>query len=154
MPLTTRRLEAGDGSLVRHLSLESSRFDVEPPAPGKYEPLGQEATARLLGDSRTHFLVAEDNGEVLGFLMAHELLRRHGTERMAVLYEIGVRADCRRQGIGRLLLRHFADLCKARAIRSAFVLTEDSNPEAMALYAGCGWLRERRDDVVFTTRFL
>jgi ribosomal protein S18 acetylase RimI-like enzyme len=149
---TIRRLGPGDEDLVRLLSVEDARFDTDPPAGRSHRPLEPAAAARLLADASAHFLVAFEGPEPVGFLLAHELLRRHGDERMAMLYEIGVRADRRRRGIGRLLLDEFAALCRARRIGEAFVLTSDSTPGATAFYAACGWTRQPEGAVMFEIR--
>ena len=145
-----RRLGPGDEELVRELSVDSARFDGG--SPPDHEPLSPAAAVRLLTDDRTHFLVAEEGAEVVGFAFTHELLRRHGPERMVMLYELGVRADRRRAGVGRALLAHLAELCRCSGITRAFVCTDESNPGAMAFYRRCGWVRVREDDVIFELR--
>jgi ribosomal protein S18 acetylase RimI-like enzyme len=152
MMTTVRKLGPGDEDLVRLLSVEDARFDTDPPAGKSRQPLEPAAAARLLSDASAHFLVAFEGPEAVGFLLGHQLLRRHGDERMAMLYEIGVRADRRRRGVGRVLLDGFAALCRARRIGEAFVLTSDSTPGAPAFYAACGWTRQPDGAVTFEIR--
>jgi GNAT superfamily N-acetyltransferase len=155
--IAIRRLVPGDEDLVRLLSVEDARFDADPTAvaPAAAEdhpPLEDTAATQLLSDPAAHFLAAFEGPEPVGFLLAYELRRRHGDGRMALLYEIGVRADRRRRGVGRLLLAEFAALCRTRRIGEAFVLTSDSTPGASAFYAACGWTREQDGVVMFEIR--
>jgi ribosomal protein S18 acetylase RimI-like enzyme len=83
-------------------------------------------------------------------LLAHELDRRHGDERKMFLYEIDVRKDRRRRGIGRALMAELRELCVERGHGQAWVLTDDENTGAVAFYAACGGRRVRPDQVMFS----
>jgi GNAT superfamily N-acetyltransferase len=86
-------------------------------------------------------------------LLAHELDRRHGDDRKMLLYEIDVRENRRRRGIGRALMERFGELCREHGYPVAWVLTDDENPGAVAFYAACGGTRVRPDQVMFSFRF-
>ena len=86
-------------------------------------------------------------------LLAYELERRHGDLRMLFIYELGVDADYRRRGIGRELLHRTRQLARKRGIREGFVLTDESNAAAMALYASAGGFRPSDDEVMFDFDF-
>jgi GNAT superfamily N-acetyltransferase len=142
MAATVRRLEPGDESVLPQLSAWVGR-----------PPLDHEAAVRFLANERNHLLVAFDGGAPVGMLLAHELDRRHADERKMFLYEIDVREDRRRRGIGRALMESLADLCRDRGYGQAWVLTDDENPTATAFYAACGGTRVRPDQVMFTFFF-
>jgi ribosomal protein S18 acetylase RimI-like enzyme len=153
MEIEIRRLEPGDEDVVQRLSANDEGFDVLGRTTAGY-PVPDRATAsRLLNADYAHHLVAFDGEEPVGHLLAYELLRRHGDEPKMHLYEIGVREDYRRRGIGRRLVEHFAELCRERGARRAFVLTDEANEAAMAFYAAAGGERRRDDDVVFFFEF-
>ena len=137
-----RRLGPGDEALVRQLSVEDARFDTDPPDPTAHAALPEQAATRFLADDQTILTVALEGPEPIGFLLAYDLPRRHGLLRMALLYEIGVRSDRRRRGIGRSLLQDLAARCRERGIGEAWVLAEDLNEDAKLFYASCGWKRE------------
>lgn len=99
-----------------------------------------------------HLLVAFEDDDPVGFLLAHELLRRDGAGRTFFVYEVGVRDDRRRQGVGRRLLEEAFRRCRERGIRRAFVTTNEGNEAAMALYRSLGGERAATDDVVFAFR--
>jgi ribosomal protein S18 acetylase RimI-like enzyme len=136
-----RKLGPGDEAVVQELS----RWVDRPP----HDDAG---AARFLANERNHLLVAFDGKEPVGMVLAHELDRRHGDEWKMLLYEIDVREDRRRRGIGRTLMRRFGELCRERGYPLAWVLTDEENPRAMAFYAACGGERVRPDQVMFTFR--
>jgi ribosomal protein S18 acetylase RimI-like enzyme len=111
-----RLLAPGDEGVVRELA------DYD----GHGDPEG------LLADPRTLLLAAFDGGRPVGFVLAHELPRRRGD-----------RAEThRRRGIASELLARLADLARERGIRVGFVLTEEENEPANALYRSAGGTAE------------
>jgi aminoglycoside 3-N-acetyltransferase I len=120
--IAVRRLGPPDESVVRRLATKA------PPA----------RAAELLADERNYFLVADDGDEVVGFVLAHELLRRHGDPSQLLVYEVHVDEAHRRRGVATALLRELARLAAEAGIREGWVLTERDNRPAMALYESVG----------------
>jgi [ribosomal protein S18]-alanine N-acetyltransferase len=116
-----RRLGPGDEDVVRALATR--------PVPPELE---------LLEDERTIFLAAFDEGEPVGFVLAHELPRRHDPPKKLLVYEIDVREDRRRKGIARALLEELAGIARRRGIRQGWVLADPDNEPALALYRSAG----------------
>lgn len=148
--MRARRLESGDENVVRLLAAESARFDEEG-ASAKPEP-GIEAAAQLLASDDDHLFVVFEGDDPIGFLLAHELKRRDGAGRTLFVYELGVRADRRRQGVGRRLLEEAFALARQRGLARAFVMTSEANAAAMALYRAVGGVRQPSNDAVFEFR--
>ena len=92
----------------------------------------------LLADRRTLMLVAFDGHRPVGFVLAHELPRRHGDAAKLFVYEVDVAESHRRRGIASALLAQLAELARERGIRKGFVLTEPGNGPANALYRNAG----------------
>ena len=107
-----------------------------------------DATA-LLADDRVIFLVGFDGDAAVGFVFAHELRRRRGDPAQLFIYDVDVAETHRRQGIGKALLREVAEVARGRGIRTGFVLTNESNEAAMALYRSAGGVRPAGDDVLW-----
>jgi ribosomal protein S18 acetylase RimI-like enzyme len=88
-------------------------------------------------------LVAERNGEVLGYTYAG----MEGTDYMAlrgpagVLYDIVVDPDHRRQGVGRMLLDAAVEALKARGAPRAVLSTAEKNEAAQRLFHRAGFRR-------------
>ena len=132
--MTVRQLGPGDEQVVERLA------EHAPPA----------RTAELLADERTIFLVAfEGEAEPIGFVLAYELLRRHGDPSRLFVYEVGVAPDARRRGVATELMHELARIARARGIPGGFVLTNERNEPAMALYRSLGGVRPNPDDVLF-----
>lgn len=120
--IAVRRLAPGDEGVVRELATYDGPGDPE----------------ALLADPRTLMLVAFDGGRPVGFVLAHELPRRHGDRAKLFVYEVDVAESHRRRGIASALLGQLAELARGRGIRTGFVLTEEDNVAANALYRSAG----------------
>ncbi|HET7172923.1 MAG TPA: GNAT family N-acetyltransferase [Nocardioidaceae bacterium] len=142
-------MTVGDEDVLRRLSLEDARFEeagVEP----------RTRTPHTVGSAHA-FLTAETNvqlaafigAEPVGQLLAYELTRRHGDGKVMFTYEIGVRDDHRREGVGRLLFDELEKICRDREISRAFVITNLRNEAAMGFYRALGATRDATDDVLF-----
>ena len=124
---TIRRLGPGDEGVVASLADDSPRTE-------------------LLADDRTIFLVAFEADVPVGFVLAHELPRRHKAARSLLVYEIEVTAAQRRRGIGTGLMRELERLARRRRIEAGWVLTERANEAAMRFHEAAGAVRPK--DVV------
>ena len=120
--IAIRLLAPGDEGVVRELATYDGRGDPE----------------ALLSDPRTLLLVAFAAGRPVGFVLAHELPRRHGDPAKLFVYEVDLAEGHRRRGIASALLARLAELARERGIREGFVLTEPDNSPANALYRGAG----------------
>lgn len=117
--MNIRRLGPGDERVVAELA-------TRPPQ------------TALLGDERTLFLVAFDGERPMGFVLAHELPRRHGDPSNLLVYEVDVAERYRRGGVGKALLDELATVARRRGIREGWVLTDEDNHPATALYRSAG----------------
>ena len=114
--IAIRLLAPGDEGVVRELATYDGRGDPQ----------------ALLADRRTLMLVAFDGHRPVGFVLAHEMPRRHGDAAELFVYEVDVAESHRRRGIASALLTQLAELARERGIRSGFVLTEPGNGPANA----------------------
>ena len=105
----------------------------------------------LLADDSTIFLVAFEEAEPIGFVVAYELARRHGDAVMLLVYEVDVDEAYRRRGVATSLLDELARIAREHGIAEGFVLTDLDNEAANALYASAGG--ERRDVVEWDFRY-
>ena len=139
MGLTVRRLGASDLDLVRAALRAVYGDEVGGPGP-------------LLTDPRAHLLVAFDDESPVGLAYGYELPRLlRGTTAM-LMYEIEVAPAARRRGAGRALMEEFRALCAELDVDSMWLLTDDGNPPAQALYRGAQGERHPVDQVMFRFR--
>jgi aminoglycoside 3-N-acetyltransferase I len=120
--IAIRLLGPGDEDVVRELATYDGAGDPE----------------ALLADPRTLMLVAFDEARPVGFVLAHELPRRHGHRSKLFVYEIDVAETHRRRGVASGLLARLAERARERGIESGFVLAEPDNGPANALYRSAG----------------
>ena len=137
--LTVRRVTIVDEALAAELDTmfdEGVSWDAEQ---------GQ----RFLTHPDTLLLVARWDGEACGFLSAYRLQRfdRRGAE--VLLYEIGVEEPFQRRGVGRALVEEAKRWAADVGADELWVLTEDDNTPARALYAATGG-REETGFTMFT----
>jgi ribosomal protein S18 acetylase RimI-like enzyme len=114
-----RRLGRGDEEIVERLATREPR-------------------TALLDDPNAIFLVVFDDEAPLGFVLAHELPRRHGDPTQLLVYEVDVDERHQRRGIGKALLAELASIAREREIVEGWVLTDGDNEAAMALYRSAG----------------
>jgi ribosomal protein S18 acetylase RimI-like enzyme len=124
--IAIRLLAPGDEGVVRELATYDGPGDPE----------------ALLADPRSLLLVAFDGTRPVGFVLAHELPRRHGDRSNLFVYEVEVAESHQRRGIASALLERLAGLARERGIRVGFVLTEPGNGPANALYRSAGGATE------------
>jgi ribosomal protein S18 acetylase RimI-like enzyme len=120
--IAIRLLAPGDEGVVRDLATYAGPGDPE----------------ALLADPRSLMLVAFDGAQPVGFVLAHELPRRHGDRAKLFVYEVDVAETHRRRGIGSELLARLAELARERGIDHGFVLTDTDNGPANSLYRSAG----------------
>jgi aminoglycoside 3-N-acetyltransferase I len=124
-----RRLGPGDEPVVERLATKG------PPR----------RAGELLADDRTLFLVAFEGAEALGFVLAYELIRRHGDASQLLVYEVDVGERHRRRGVATALMRELERVARERGIREGWVLTDRTNEPAMALYLSVGGVRPHEE---------
>lgn len=134
MSVEYRRLSSTDADLFR---AAASRF--------KGRDAGTAHAREWLASDHHLAIVALEGRTPLGWVYGYELPRVEREESMVLLYEIDVAESHRRAGLGAELLRRFRDLAAA----PVWLLTNESNEAAMALYRSGGGERPNADDAMF-----
>ncbi len=96
-------------------------------------------------------MLAIQADRVIGSLHGHALRHPHRPEPQFLLYEIDVRPEYRDRGVGRALVMAFNAEARAAGAFEQWVLTNESNPAAIAMYQACGFRRANSDDVMLRT---
>jgi aminoglycoside 3-N-acetyltransferase I len=100
--------------------------------------LGAAYVAGLLARRDFWAMVALDEREVVGGLTAHALPMTRSPEAELFIYDLAVRTDRQRQGIGRALVRATLDRARAEGLRVAFVPADNEDEHAIEFYRAMG----------------
>jgi GNAT superfamily N-acetyltransferase len=94
------------------------------------------ATALLAEPTYVMVVALNDAGQIMGRIYGH-VLHRH-TQSDLLLYEVDVDALHQRKGAAHAMLEFLRALCRERGYGEMWVLTEENNAPARALYEGAG----------------
>ena len=97
------------------------------------DPWSENSIASELGNRLSYWLVAEVNGGVVGYIGSQSVLDS------ADVMNIAVAPQCRRCGIGKMLIHELMTCLCARGIRFLILEVRVSNEPAIALYNQLGF---------------
>lgn len=140
-----RLLGPGDEAVLAVLAAEESDFDLAERDASSRNPVTGDEAASYLSDPAVLHWVAEEDGVVLGHLLAYVERRRAAPARQVLLYEIGVRAAARRRGIGRGLVAAMTEWMRGEKVTEVWVLADNRGAELF--YAACGFERDEDQPV-------
>lgn len=131
------RLRAGDREQARQgFALLNEVFETDG------EELSEGYLDRLLSDPRFHVWVAVDAGVVIGALTAHELPMTRAETAELFIYDLAVRPDRQRGGVGRALVEHLVAAADPASVSSVFVPADDEDVHALDFYRAVGGAAE------------
>ena len=105
-------------------------------------PPSSETLLRLLSRPDFHAVAALSDGEVIGGLTAYELEMYTEAATELFVYEVGVAAAHRRQGVGRALIEFARNLCTSRGLSALYIPAMADDARAVAFYEATGLKRE------------
>jgi aminoglycoside 3-N-acetyltransferase I len=109
-------------------------------------PPSSETLLRLLSRPDFHAVAAlrgdGDGEEVIGGLTAYELEMYTEAATELFVYEVGVAAPHRRQGVGRALIEFARNLCRSRGLSALYIPAMADDARAVAFYQSTGLKRE------------
>jgi aminoglycoside 3-N-acetyltransferase I len=136
-----RRLVPGDERLARETFRTMAAVFEEDEAEthdAEGEPLRDEDVAALLRRDAFWALAATEGDEVVGGVTAHVLPMTRNRTSELFLYDLAVRADQQRRGIGRALVSELLSLARRAGIGTAFVPADDEDTHALEFYRAIG----------------
>src|SRR3954454_11812222 len=142
--MEVRRLAPGDEELAVQVCRLFDGDHVDGGEDGDPEP--------FLRRPETVMFVVEDESGACGCVYGHELAHPDG-ERTMLLYSLDVAERTRRRGHGVALVRAFVDHARAIGCTEVWVLTDHTNPAALATYSAAGGQRDPADQVMFVWSF-
>jgi len=101
-------------------------------------------------------LVAEDGGEIVGYVAVGRATRLESNRHVADIRGLAVAPDHQGRGIGRALVHAALDAARERGARKVTLRVLGPNAPARALYESCGFVVEgvRRDEFLLDGRYV
>lgn len=129
----TRRLTTGDEALARQLFIMMAEVFGEPA-----QPLGDAYLTSLLARAGFWALAAFADDEIVGGLTAHTLPMTRTQSDEVFIYDIAVREDHQRRGIGGQLVAALRHSARAHEISDIFVVADSEDTHAVDFYRALG----------------
>jgi aminoglycoside 3-N-acetyltransferase I len=101
-------------------------------------PLTHVDVTELLGRRSFWAVAAIDDDDVVGGLTAHVLPMTRNKSCELFIYDLAVRQDRQRQGIGRALVEEVLRLARSADIATTFVLADNDDGHALDFYRAVG----------------
>ncbi len=107
-------------------------------SPAGYPAPTAEYALTFLSRSENVLIVAINDGEPVGYIVAYLLDRVDRNRKMMFLYEIEVSEAHRRRGIGKIMIYELKSICRIKDVVKMWVPTNRSNVAATQLYSSNG----------------
>jgi aminoglycoside 3-N-acetyltransferase I len=129
MSVRTTRLRAADVDPAKRLfALMVEVFGEEP------VELSDAYLRRLLSDEDFWVIAAFSADDIVGGITAHTLPMTRSESSEVFIYDLAVRADHQRQGVGRQLMSELRAQAAERGIGSLFVAADNADTHALDFY--------------------
>jgi len=112
------------------------------------DPFDADATRTFLDDERHHLIVAYVDGRPAGFVSATVILHPDNKPEL-FLNEIGVVERFQRKGAASALMDELKRLATELGCTTIWVLTDEGNPAAMAMYEKTGGVWDGERHIMF-----
>jgi len=134
-----RRLGPGDEAIATQMfEVMAAVFEEDDQGPAEDEPLREDDVISLLRRGDFWAVVATEGELVVGGLTAHALPMTRSRTKELFIYDLAVRADRQRRGVGRALVGELRKLARAEGIETAFVPADNEDTHALEFYRAVG----------------
>ena len=120
------------------INLFNTVFEEEHPSTGSTAN-----SLKLLNNKSFIALVALTGDEVVGGLTAYELPKYYSDTSEIFIYDLAVKPEYQRQGIGKGLLQSLKDYCIDHGIKEFFVMAHEEDEHAIEFYHATGGNAEK-----------
>jgi aminoglycoside 3-N-acetyltransferase I len=143
MSFSVERLQAGDIARFRAMNALFAAVFEDPDSYAAAPPSDAYVEA-LLRNETVFPLVAIEQGEIVGALVAYELVKFEQARSEIYIYDLAVSEAHRRQGVATALIQRLRELAAERGAWVLYVQADYGDEPAIALYTKLG----RREDVM------
>ena len=134
MVMQIRRLRRPDVQLARDTFVMMGKVFDE----GGWTPLSHGYLLGLLGQAHVWVYAALVDGQPVGGLIAHELPMTKAESAELLIYDLAVRVDWQRRGVGRALIGQLREAGAAAGIAEAWVPADNDDAHAVEFYRRTG----------------
>jgi aminoglycoside 3-N-acetyltransferase I len=131
--MRTERLTSADRELARKLFATMAMIFAEEPS-----PLSDEYVDRLLSKEEFFAIAAFEENNIIGGLTAHMLPMTRSESSEIFIYDLAVRAEYRRMGVGRMLMMALRETATATGVQDVFVAADNDDFHAIEFYRKIG----------------
>ena len=107
--------------------------------------------AGLLGNTQFLVMAALAEQEVVGGLTAYELPMYYADRSEVFVYDMAIKPEYQRMGIGKELIRSLKAECSRKGVREFFVLAHEEDEHAIEFYRSTGGKSERVVNFLYET---
>jgi aminoglycoside 3-N-acetyltransferase I len=133
MGIQSKRLKPGDRDAARRLFATMAETFEE-----STEPLSDAYLDRLLAREDFWAIAAFADDRIIGGITAHTLPMTRTASSELFIYDIAVRSDYRRMGVGRRLMTELRESAAASGIGVLFVAADNNDAQALDFYRALG----------------
>lgn len=142
MEITIKKIKNGDAEKLEQLArVYADVFEM-----GEFENPSANYFEQLAANESVLIFVAEKDGQVVGGLTSHILPSTYFQTAEVYVYDLAVKTEFQRQGIGTKLMNGIKNYCRKSNVREIFLQADTIDEHAVKFYKKIGGLPE--EDVV------
>ncbi len=142
MNIEIRKLESTDAHKLSELvDLYEDVFEME-----KFKKPSLDYFEKMLSESSVIVFIAEKDGKIIGGMTAHILHSTYFESAYVYVYDLAVKGEFQRQGVGTKLMEKIKDYSRKLGFDEVFLQADKVDKYAVDFYTKIGGLPE--DDVI------
>ena len=139
MNVEIKKLSSGDIDKFKELiRLFEDVFNMK-----NFQMPGQIHLRELLGKESFFVFIALANNQVVGGLTSYLLQQYYSESRSAYIYDLAVKTEFQRQGIGKMLISEIISHCNKIGIKEVFVQADEEDVHAIEFYQSTGAIGQK-----------
>jgi ribosomal protein S18 acetylase RimI-like enzyme len=139
--ITIRRMTIDDIASVFHLGEKLFTLEI---SPNLYRTWDEYEVISNFQSDQDFCFVAEDDDEIVGFLMGTIIAKRHSSWRYGYLIWLGVTPSYQSKGVASRLFFHFRNIMIKNGVRMLLVDTEADNFSALRFFEKMGFEKPKK----------
>ncbi len=139
MNIITTQLSSRDlDKFIQLIRVFESVFEMK-----NFRMPNQKHLQQVLGKNGFYVFVAMSEGKVIGGLTAYTLDQYYSPAPLVYIYDLAVKTEFQRQGVGKKLIAEFTAFCKEIGVEEVFVQADEADDYALDFYRSTGATSEK-----------